>query len=234
MRAWATVFPIVYDWIMALVECIALARWRRSVVRPARGFVLEIGAGTGLDFPYYTTNATVVATDLNVAMLRRGWERVVAADATILLVAADAEALPFRSASFDGAVVALAMCTIPHPKRALVELRRVARPGASVALLEHVRVHNAVIGRLQDWLTPLWRRLAGGCRLDRDTVRTVAESGLLVEEVTPHAGGSVVEVAARVPSGLAVTERAERRLSAPAVLSGTGAALLRPSRDCWP
>jgi hypothetical protein len=68
-----------------------------------------------------------------------------------------------------------------------------------VRLLEHVRVSHPVVGRLQGWLTPIWKRVPGGCHLDRDTVGAVRASGLAVESVVPHWGGYVVEIAARAP-----------------------------------
>lgn len=73
----------------------------------------------------------------------------------VLLVAADAEALRFHDATFDAGVLGLATCTIPHPDRALAELRRVLRPGAPLRLLEYVRLEHPLLGRLQDWLTPV-------------------------------------------------------------------------------
>jgi ubiquinone/menaquinone biosynthesis C-methylase UbiE len=193
------IFPRVYDAVMTRLERGPLARWRRSTVRPARGAVLEIGAGTGLDFPHYDAGTTVIATDPDVAMLARAKSRARDAEASILLVVADAEALPFRAGSFDGGVVGLAVCTIPHPDRAMNEMRRVLRDGGELRLLEHVRVNNRVLARLQDLLTPLWMRLAGGCRLDRDAVACVAKSGFAIESVRQHLGGYVVEIVARTP-----------------------------------
>jgi ubiquinone/menaquinone biosynthesis C-methylase UbiE len=192
-------FPLVYDALMTVAERAFLSRWRRSLIASLRGTVLEIGAGTGLDFPHYTGAVTAVATDPDETMLRRARRRAAGARATILLVAADAEALPFRDASFDGAVVALALCTIPEPANALSELRRVLSGGATVRLLEHVRASHRLISRCQQWLTPVWRRIAGGCRLDRDTARCVAESGLVIDHVDQHVAGIVIGITGHAP-----------------------------------
>ena len=159
--------------------------------------MLEIGAGTGLDFPYYEPDVMVVATDVDAGMLVRARARAATASATILLVAADAETLPFRDGAFDDAVVGLALCTISRPEGALTEVRRTVRAGGAVRLLEHVRAPNRFVARLQDWLTPAWRRLAGGCHLNRDAVMSVKRSGLAVERVTRHARGFVLEILAR-------------------------------------
>ena len=192
-------FPSLYDLVMAPAERGRLGRWRESIVAKASGRVLEIGAGTGLNFVHYRPDVWVVATDPDVGMLARAKARAAAVPAEILLVAADAEALPFRDRTFDGGIVGLAMCTISHPERALAELRRTLRPAAVLRLLEHVRLESPVFGRLQDWLTPAWRRVAGGCRLNRRTSATVRGSGFVLESVTPHLGGYVQEIVARAP-----------------------------------
>jgi len=191
------VFPWVYDLVMAAAEWSGVGRWRHGVVEPARGRVLEIGAGTGLNFRYYDRDALVIATDVDSHMLRRSRRRITLTRATVLLVVADAEALPFRAETFDEGVVGLALCTIPHPETALTELRRVLVPGSPVRLLEHVRVSHPVVGRLQDWLTPLWRPLAGGCRLNRRTADTIAASGFRIERMRRYLGGAVLAIRAR-------------------------------------
>lgn len=192
-----SIFPRIYDLFMESGERGLVGRLRHAVVSPSRGRVLEIGAGTGLDFSHYAPGTWVVATDPDLNMLRRARPRARHTAGTIVLVAADAEALPFRDAAFDDGVVGLAMCTIPHPERALAELRRAIRLGGTVRLLEHVRMELPLLGRLQDWLTPFWRRIAGGCRLNRRTVATIAASGLRLVSVVPHLGGYVQEIVAR-------------------------------------
>ena len=190
-------FPWLYDVVMSWFEQGSLGRWRSSTVHPARGLVLEIGAGTGLDFPHYQLGATVIAIDPDVGMLARSKARARDTAASILLVVADAEALPFRAESFDAGVVGLALCTIRHPDQAMNEMRRVLRHGSAVRLLEHVRVTNRFVARLQDLVTPLWMRIAAGCRLDRDAVACVADSGFDIESIREHLGGYVVEIVAR-------------------------------------
>lgn len=193
-------FPALYDCAMRTAERGRLAEWRREVVRPAEGDVLEIAAGTGLDFPHYRAGVTVVATEPDLRMLERARDRAERADATIVLVAADAQALPFRDRSFHTVVVGLGLCTIPSPPRALAELRRVLRPGGVARLLEHVRVERPVVGRLQDLLTPVWRRLAGGCRLNERSVETVRRAGFRIDDLRSHMGGYIVTIEASASS----------------------------------
>lgn len=191
-------FAAIYDLVMGAAERGPLQRWRRALAEPMTGRVIEIAAGTGLDFPYYPEGAIVVATEPDPAMLARSRARARRARASILLVAADAQALPFRARSFDGAVVGLALCTIPSPPAALAELRRVLRPTGVVRLLEHVRMHG-VIGWLQDRATPLWRRVAGGCRLNEPTVQTILDGGFQIDDLRWHLGGYVVAIEASLP-----------------------------------
>lgn len=192
-------FPRLYDFVMARAERGRLGDWRARVVTAARGRVLEIAAGTGLNFAHYDASAWVIGIDPDVSMLARAGGRASQARAAILLVVADAEALPFRDAAFDEGVGGLALCTIPHPERALAELRRTLVPGGQLRLLEHVRSPSLLVGRMQDVLTPFWRRAAGGCRLNRRTVEAVAKSGFVLERTTSHAAGNVQEILARSP-----------------------------------
>ena len=186
--------PSLYDWMMRLAERGGLSEWRRDLARPAHGRVLEIAAGTGLDFRHYRAGVTVIATEPNLAMLARAQPRAEDAEATILLVAAAAEALPFRSGAFDTCVVALGLCTIPSPAVALAEVRRVLRPGGAARLLEHVRVDRPIVGWLQDALTPIWRRIAGGCRLNERSVESVRRAGFRLDLVGQHVRGYVVTI----------------------------------------
>ena len=189
-------FAAGYDRLMLRAERGRLAGWRREVVGPAEGAVLEIAAGTGLNFPYYRGSAAVIATEPDIAILEIAIHRAKDAETAITLIAADAQALPFRAQTFDTVVVSLGLCTIPSPARALAEVRRVLRQRGVVRLLEHVRVDRPVAGRLQDILTPLWSRIAGGCRLNERTVETVRRAGFHIDEIRWHMRGLVVAIEA--------------------------------------
>lgn len=191
------IFPRLYDFVMKRAESRFVGRWRQAVVSPARGRVLEIGAGTGLDFAYYSGEAWVVAIDPDAGMLEQARGRSTAGAAEIVLVVADAQQLPFRTAAFDEAVVGLAMCSIPHPELAVAEMRRTVVEGGTVRLLEHVRVDHPVWGRLQDWLTPVWKRLAGGCHLNRRPKDLLSAARLTIESVETHWRGYVQIIVAR-------------------------------------
>jgi ubiquinone/menaquinone biosynthesis C-methylase UbiE len=162
--------------------------------------VLELGVGTGLNLPLYPPEVgEVTGIDPDESMLRQAGRRADRAAVPVRLVPAPAEELPFEAAGFDAVVVTLALCTIPEPGIALREARRVLKPGGEFRALEHVRVEG--IGRLQEVATPVWKRVAGGCHLDRDTLDRVRAAGFEVRRVDRRLGGLLLSIYARNPGG---------------------------------
>ncbi len=157
---------------------------RREVAGLARGVVLEVGAGNGLNFAYYDPARVerVEAIEPDATMLGYARERAASAPAPIHLVQASAERLPFADATFDSAVVTLVFCSVDDPLRGLREVRRVLKPGGALLMVEHVRSRNPMLGAIQTAITPLTRRMLGGCRWNRDTERTVREAGFTIEQ----------------------------------------------------
>ena len=192
-------FPRLYDAVMGVAERWRLGRWRQELLQPARGLILEIAAGTGLDFAHFAPGTTVIATEPDAGMLQRARARTRHANARVLLVAADAQALPFRDGVFDEAVSGLALCTIPSPATALAETWRVLKSEGTLRALEHVRLEQPVLGWLQHILTPVWSRIAGGCRLDERSVETVRRAGFRVDALRWRLGRYVVAVTASRP-----------------------------------
>ena len=179
-------FAALYDTVMAPLEHGGFQAMRKQLLRQARGTVLEIGAGTGANFPYYTEAAHVIAVDPDPCMVARSVPRAGQAAVPITVLLARAEALPFPDHTFDTVVGTLVFCTIPDPRQALCELRRVSKPAGRALLFEHVRVHHPLAGRLKDWLTPVWKRLARGSHLNRDTLALLTQVGYEVTCIAPH------------------------------------------------
>ena len=174
------IFAGFYDWVarkMAPVE----EEYRTELVAGLRGRVLEIGAGSGLNFKLYTPDVEVVALEPEPNMARRAAERIGEVAARVRLVRGAAERLPCKDASFDAVVLSLVMCSVRSPKRAAAEMRRVLRPDGELRMFEHVRSESATHARWQDRLTPLWSPFSGGCHPNRDTAATMRAAGFDVD-----------------------------------------------------
>ena len=185
--------PWLYDAFMALAERGLLRRWRAWLVDGAGGRILELGCGTGRDLHVYPPGAPAVAVDPHPWNLAAARRRAPA----VPLVQARAEALPFRSGSFDTVVAALVLCSVDDPPAALAEVRRVLAPGGALRGIEHVRARSRLGARLQDLGQRPWTWLTGGCRPNRDTERALASAGFRVEEEGRRARGLMRRFAAR-------------------------------------
>ncbi len=190
----------VYDAVMWPFERAAVGGWRRRLAAEARGRVLEIGTGTGAQFRWYAPDVSVTAVEPDASMLERAQRRAQEYGGRVAVVEGRAEELPFADASFDAAVSAFALCTVTHPAAALSELRRVLVPSGRLLLLEHVHLRWEPGRTLQSRAAPAWAAVAGGCRLDRDTVHTAVASGFSVVHHRSHIAGWIVEACLSAPS----------------------------------
>ncbi|MFQ5459134.1 MAG: class I SAM-dependent methyltransferase, partial [Myxococcota bacterium] len=153
---------------------------------PANGRVLEVGVGSGLNFPYYEQATELVGIDPDAHLLKKAGRRARKCSFPVHLEAGDAENLPFPDASFDTVVATLVFCSVPDAVRGLREMRRVLKPGGRLRLLEHVRSEKPRTARFQDFITPAWRRISGGCHMNRDTVARVREAGFTLDEMNRY------------------------------------------------
>ncbi len=145
-------------------------RQRAKVVPKARGRVLEVGFGSGLNLPFYDTRQVehVWALEPSNDMWRLAGERIDHCTLSIEHVAASAEAIPLAAACAAAVLVTYTLCTVPDAPTALAEIRRVLRPGGELIFCEHGAAPDTAVRKWQDRVNPLWKRIGGGCNLNRD------------------------------------------------------------------
>lgn len=168
---------------------------RKEIIDQASGLVLEIGAGTGLNFPFYQPIQVerVEAIEPDEAMLRYARERLSTARVPIELTQAPVETLPFADETFDCAVTTLVFCSVGDPLRGLHEVKRVLKPGGLLLMVEHVQAQSTLAAFVQDALVPLTTRFVGNCHWNRNTASTVVRAGFQMKELR-KAGGVLVPI----------------------------------------
>lgn len=176
-----------YDKMLRPFERWFLGRWREETLKelPNDSTILEIGAGTGANFAFYPICKHAVASEISCEMLKFAAEKT----ASIDLVEADAEGLPFASGTFDAAFATLVFCSIPDPMAAFAEIIRVLKPDGRVVLLEHVRP-NGLLGHVFDALSVLTVAVIDD-HFNRRTAGIAESAGLVVLEVRKKAFGIV-------------------------------------------
>jgi ubiquinone/menaquinone biosynthesis C-methylase UbiE len=158
--------------------------WREKLwAQVPEGRVLEVGVGTGKNFPYHPSGIEVVGIDISEQMLQRARQRSEELDQPLELHQMDAQHLDFADDSFDAAVATFVFCSVPDALQGLRELGRVVRPHGRVLLLEHVRINQPeIVGKAMDFLDPVVVRLVGP-HINRRTEENVRRAGLEVERV---------------------------------------------------
>jgi ubiquinone/menaquinone biosynthesis C-methylase UbiE len=157
---------------------------RQRVAAGLAGEVLEVGFGSGLNVPHYPGAVTrVLAVDPATVGRKLAARRVEVSTVPVEYVGLDGQQLPLGSESVDSVLSTWTLCTIPDVERALNEIRRVLRPGGFFRFVEHGRSPDAKVARWHDRLTPLQRRVAGGCHLNRSIEELVAHSGLEISRL---------------------------------------------------
>ena len=172
------VLPRFTDLVMSRRE---LTPIRARVAASLDGDVLEVGFGSGLNVPHYPPAVTRVrAVDPATIGRKLAAKRVASSRVPVEYVDLDGQALSLESASIDHVLTTWTLCTIPDVDRALSEIRRVLRPGGLFHFVEHGRSPDPKVAGWQDRLTPIQRRVAGGCHLNRPIDQLVRDSGLEV------------------------------------------------------
>ncbi len=199
-----------YDASMRKTEQLCLSDWRAELLAQARGEVLEVGGGTGINLPYYPANLNrVILSEPDRHMRQQLAAKLPqAAGRSFQLTEWSAEAIPLPDASLDTIVCTLVLCSVPEQARSLAELYRVLRPGGQLLYLEHVIAEDPALQRWQRLVTPIWKSCCGNCHLTRDTGRALEEAGFRHERQTeaqmlgaPAIARRTIRGCARKPNG---------------------------------
>src|SRR5437879_374121 len=161
-----------------------LDHYRQRTIVTARGLVLEIGVGSGLNLRLYSRAVDrVCGIDPSPELLRLAHERTAGAVVPVSLLQASAEHVPFAAATFDAIVMTWTLCSIANPVAALIEMRRVLKPGGDLLFVEHGLSTEIGIARWQHGLTPCWKRIGGGCHLDRKMDDLIRAAGFQIDAI---------------------------------------------------
>lgn len=172
-----------------LIDCVCglgrVMEQRAALIPRARGKVLEIGAGSGLNFRYYDAGKvdSIHALEPSVGMNQLALQRAARIGIPVETLALGAETIQAADASFDTVVSTFTLCTIPDALGALKEMRRVLKPGGELLFCEHGTAPDPSVRRWQDRLTPLWKPLAGGCHLNRDLLAMLQAGGFAITDL---------------------------------------------------
>lgn len=156
---------------------------RRRMLAGLHGSVIEIGAGTGSSFALYPPAVThVLALEPDDYLRSLAVEQAANASVPVTVVSAAAEHIPAESGSVDAVAASLVLCSVEDQAAVLAEIRRVLRPGGTLAYYEHVRSDRPFLAAVEDLITPVWRRFMGGCHLNRDTLQAITAAGFTVQD----------------------------------------------------
>lgn len=183
---WGRMFSAFYDRAFAATEEAGLRKMRAQLLKQARGRVLELGSGTGLNLELYPHEGLdcLTLTEPDPHMIKQLRARVQEIGCAADVMEVGAENLPFDDDSYDTVVVTLVLCTVPDQAAALTEISRVLKPDGQLLFLEHVRATNdPSLAKWQDRLETPWRFLGDGCHCNRDTVAGLRAAGFEIGEL---------------------------------------------------
>jgi len=156
---------------------------REKVVPLAKGRVLEVGMGSGLNIPYYDPKNIELVWGLEPSegMRKKAQTNLEHAPFEVRWLDLPGEEIPLRDKSVDTVLLTYTLCTIPNWQKALQHMRRVLKPGGQLIFCEHGAAPDEGVRRWQNRLTPLWKNIAGGCHLNRPIPRYLEAGGFAIQ-----------------------------------------------------
>jgi ubiquinone/menaquinone biosynthesis C-methylase UbiE len=176
------ILPRLIDFACGMAS---IAQQRAKLVPGAAGVVLEVGMGPGHNLPYYDSRRVerVIGLDPSATGMALARRRAAGLPFAVEFLCLEGESVPLADASVDTVVLTYTLCTIPDPSRALAQMRRVLKPGGRLLFAEHGRAPDPPVARRQALVNPVWRRLFGGCNLDRDIPGLLRAAGFRLDSL---------------------------------------------------
>ena len=162
-----------------------ILKQREKVVPEARGRILEIGMGSAINLPFYDPDKVELVWGLEPSegMRRKAAPRLEQAPFPVEWLGLPGEEIPLDDDSADTVLLTYTLCTIPDFKKALGQMRRVLKPGGRLLFSEHGAAPDEGVRRWQERINPIWKRIAGGCHINREIPRLIEEAGFKVEDL---------------------------------------------------
>ncbi|WP_214484720.1 methyltransferase domain-containing protein [Bacillus sp. SM2101] len=169
----------IYDSMNKMIK----ESWRKDLLKNVKGNVLEVGIGTGLNFPFYPNDIHLTGIDFSSGMLKHARKKVNTHTLSyqINLIEMDAQQMDFPDNTFDYVVATCVYCSIPDPVKGLKEMGRVCKSDGKIIMLEHMRSENEVVGKMMDILNPIMVNM-GGANINRKTLDNINKAGLMIEQ----------------------------------------------------
>lgn len=184
---YSKLFARFYDPFMESLEEKILSKYRKQLLEPLQGNILEVGSGTGINFSLYPKGCHVIASEPSEHMLKYAEERLkmesVEAEIELVLAGVGSDALEkyIPEEGFDAIVCTLVLCTIPKPELAVESFKNWLKPDGNLVILEHVHAKTAPRKMFHNVINPAWKRFAEGCHINRDTAKMLRDSGFSAE-----------------------------------------------------
>ncbi len=161
----------------------AVTKLRQKVVPLANGVVVEIGIGSGQNLPHYNPNkvSKIIGVDPNEYIWKRSAKRRAASPIDIVRIGLSGEDIPLGNSSVDTVVCTYTLCSIPDPVKALLEMRRILKPGGKVLFSEHGMAPDVDVAKWQSRVDPIWKKIAGGCHTGRDILELFRQADLKID-----------------------------------------------------
>lgn len=156
---------------------------RSDIVSEVSGTGIEIGFGSGLNLPFYKNITKLCALDPSKELYDLAQDDIAKVSFPVEYLQASAEHIPLPDNSLDFAVSSWSLCSIPHPEMALKEIFRVLKLGGIFSFVEHGKSPRSFIFKLQNILTPISKRFAGGCHMNRDIEQLILDAGFEMKKL---------------------------------------------------